>query len=69
MGQAPIYYRGIRASRLPRASQDYGEGRACKIPGCITKVSIYNPHDQCWQHVSVYLAIRGAARRRVTRGQ
>ncbi len=68
MAQEPVYYRGVRPSHLPRASQSYGQGRVCQIPGCNTKVSMYNPFDRCWQHVSLYLSVKGTPRRRARRG-
>lgn len=27
-----------------------GEARRCSMPGCITKLSVYNPSDSCYVH-------------------
>ncbi|MEI6726376.1 MAG: hypothetical protein WCN81_09160 [Actinomycetes bacterium] len=58
----------LRRLALGRAADrvaDYGRGRVCEHPGCVTRLSIYNPEPCCALHdiKSRPHARRGAARR------
>jgi len=45
--------RGQRPAGLPRASQQYPEGRVCSFPECKTRLSKYNRRDRCWAHAEM----------------
>ena len=45
--------RGERPVGLPRASQQYAEGRVCAQPGCTTLLSKYNRREKCWAHAEM----------------
>jgi hypothetical protein len=41
---------GKKPQGLPRASNQYPDGRVCAYPGCGTRLSTYNRRDKCWAH-------------------
>jgi hypothetical protein len=41
---------GVLAGPLPRPSPTYPPGRVCRIKGCSTRLSVYNPTDTCAIH-------------------
>ena len=45
--------RGTKPQALPRASQQFPEGRVCSSSGCETKLSKYNRRDRCWAHAEM----------------
>lgn len=45
--------RGTKPQALPRASQQFPEGRICSAPGCGTKLSTYNRRERCWAHAEM----------------
>lgn len=51
MAQSSI--RGTRPQALPRASQQFPEGRVCSFAGCGTKLSKYNRRERCWAHAEM----------------
>jgi hypothetical protein len=51
MAQSSI--RGTKPQALPRASQQFAEGRVCAQPGCETKLSKYNRRERCWAHAEM----------------
>jgi hypothetical protein len=42
--------RGVLAGPLPHPSPTYPPGRVCRVKGCSTRLSIYNPTDTCAIH-------------------
>jgi hypothetical protein len=42
--------RRLHAGRLAERVKDYGSGRLCEVPGCSTRLSIYNPERRCALH-------------------
>lgn len=41
----------VTKPELPRVRlETFRGGRTCSDPRCHTKLSIYNSHDECWQH-------------------
>lgn len=49
---------GVKSVAGP--SKEFGEGRQCKEPECITKLSRYNKRDYCYTHAPVkYPRVRG----------
>ena len=42
--------RRFHAGRLAERVKDYGGGRLCEVPGCATRLSIYNPERRCALH-------------------
>jgi hypothetical protein len=42
--------RRFHAGRLADRIKDYGAGRLCEVPGCATRLSIYNPERRCALH-------------------
>ena len=42
--------RGVVAGGLPRPSPTYPPGRVCRVKGCSTRLSVYNPTDTCAIH-------------------
>jgi hypothetical protein len=45
--------RGTKPQALPRASQQFPEGRVCSAPECGTKLSTYNRRERCWAHAEM----------------
>ncbi len=45
--------RGSRTQALPRASQQYPQGRVCSYGECETRISTYNRRDRCWAHAEM----------------
>ncbi len=45
--------KGTRPGHLPQPSEVQDEGRVCAVPGCETKLSVYNAGSRCWQHADV----------------
>ena len=41
--------RGL-AGPLPRPTPTYPPGRVCRVKGCSTRLSVYNPTDTCAIH-------------------
>jgi hypothetical protein len=41
---------GVLAGPLPRPSATYPPGRVCRVMGCSTRLSLYNPTDTCAIH-------------------
>jgi hypothetical protein len=41
---------GVLAGPLPRPSPTYPPGRVCRVKGCSTRLSVYNPTDTCAIH-------------------
>ena len=42
--------RGVVAGPLPRPTPTYPPGRVCRVKGCSTRLSVYNPTDTCAVH-------------------
>lgn len=42
--------RGISPGRGVKPAQTYARDRTCGRDGCVTRLSIYNRAEQCWQH-------------------
>jgi hypothetical protein len=42
--------RGMLARPLPHPSPTYPPGRVCRVKGCRTRLSVYNPTDTCAIH-------------------
>jgi hypothetical protein len=42
--------RGVLAGPLPHPSPTYPPGRVCRVKGCRTRLSVYNPTDTCAIH-------------------
>ena len=42
--------RGVLAGPLPHPSPTYPPGRVCRVMGCSTRLSVYNPTDTCAIH-------------------
>jgi hypothetical protein len=42
--------RGVLAGPLPRPTPTYPPGRVCRVKGCSTRLSVYNPTDTCAIH-------------------
>ena len=42
--------RGMLAGPLPHPSPTYPPGRVCRVKGCRTRLSVYNPTDTCAIH-------------------
>ena len=58
-------YRGERVHQLPRRNRTYEAGRTCGEQGCVTRLSIYNRSEFCWQHEPVRSFVaRGKRKRR-----
>ena len=45
--------KGSRPQMLPPASVLSEQGRICEHPGCVTRLSVYNSRDVCWQHTDL----------------
>jgi hypothetical protein len=45
--------KGSRPGKVPPASPTTAGGRTCTVPGCTTKLSIYNLSATCWQHTEL----------------
>jgi hypothetical protein len=65
MREDTLEYRGAQVRALPRRNRTFGAGRTCAEPECVTRLSIYNRSEFCWQHepVRTYVA-RGKRKRR-----
>jgi hypothetical protein len=46
------------------ASRTYDEGRTCADERCVTRLSVYNPSDRCWQHEEPHTYVMRLPRRR-----
>jgi hypothetical protein len=58
-------YRGAHVRQLPRRNRTYGSDRTCATEGCVTRLSIYNRSEFCWQHEPVRTFVaRGKRKRR-----
>jgi hypothetical protein len=57
-------YKGARAKELNKPNRTYQAGRTCGAEGCVTKLSIYNKWEFCWQHEPVHSYIPRGKRRR-----
>jgi hypothetical protein len=44
---------GSRPQKLPPPSPQSKGGRICAMPGCSTRLSIYNLENACWQHANL----------------
>lgn len=42
--------KGTQAYHGAKPGRTYASGRTCAAPGCITKLSSYNPKDRCFVH-------------------
>lgn len=45
--------RGARVATGSRRPRRYGTGRVCSVPGCGTRISVYNPRETCFVHAGV----------------
>ena len=45
--------KGSRPQKLPPPSPTSVAGRTCAVPGCSTRLSIYNLGGHCWQHADL----------------
>ncbi|HZD81072.1 MAG TPA: hypothetical protein VE646_13670 [Actinomycetota bacterium] len=46
--------KGTRPGHLPAPSKTWDEeGRVCRVPGCGTRLSMYNAGETCWQHATI----------------
>ena len=48
-----VAMKGSRPQKLPQPSQTTYGDRTCDVPGCETKLSIYNLGSKCWQHADL----------------
>lgn len=47
-------------SGADRASKRFKAGRVCHRPGCVTRLSVYNEGDFCYQHEPLHVPrVRG----------
>jgi hypothetical protein len=52
LNDQPFIFRATKPI-LPRCRlKTFQSGRTCSEPGCVTRLSIYNSHDECWLHGS-----------------
>ena len=49
---SPIRGRRI-GSTADMANRRFADGRVCAMPGCTTRLSVYNERAVCWQHDEV----------------
>jgi hypothetical protein len=47
------FMKGSRPGKIPPPSPTTIEGRVCSVPGCKTRLSIYNLGFTCWQHADL----------------
>ncbi|MFB3738559.1 MAG: hypothetical protein ACE14W_06305 [Candidatus Velamenicoccus archaeovorus] len=46
--------KGTRPGHLPPPSRTVEQAdRTCAVPGCTTRLSIYNAGEVCWQHADI----------------
>jgi hypothetical protein len=45
--------KGSRPGKVPQPTPTTADGRTCVVPGCSTKLSIYNLTPTCWQHTDL----------------
>jgi hypothetical protein len=52
LSEQPFIFRATKPILPRRRLKTFQSGRTCSEPGCVTGLSIYNTHDECWLHGS-----------------
>jgi hypothetical protein len=53
LAPARLPLHGLMVGRGGKPNRRRPERRECLVPGCITVLSAYNPHETCWAHTEL----------------